>query len=257
MKRQSFTLIEMLVVVGIIAILAGLIIPAVGLARTTARTSECMNNQSQTMKIVTQAMNDNKQFLVSGNDFAYNPGSKAGWTRYLFGDGDATDAMAGKKSYLQNMTAFRCPGFQYANKQDLAAIDKSKRDEQLKLAYGMMFRSSAETGATFAGFDFRGTKLLKYKDGSKKYDISPGSLALGGCASTTSAPYDTAEALLYSGSSWTGKFVKIHGDKTNMFFLDGHAESLAQAAFKTKYSPDANDNEAKLLTDSGWIDPEK
>ncbi len=249
----------MLVVVGIVAILAGLIMPAVGLARTTARTSACISNQGQTMKIVTQAMNDNKQFLVSGNDFKYNPGKQAGWTRYLFGDGDApsSDAMSGRKSYVQNLTAFRCPAFQYADKRDLAAIDKDKRDEQLKLAYGMMFRASAESGAAFAGFDFRGTKLLKYKPDSTKYDISPGSLALGGCASSTTVPYDTAEALLYSGSSWTGKFVKIHGDKTNMFFLDGHADSLGLANFKTKYYPDAGDNEAKQLTDTGWIDPEK
>ncbi len=249
----------MLVVVGIIAILAGLIMPAVGLARTTARTSACISNQGQTMKIVIQAMNDNKQFLVSGNDFTYSPDSKAGWTRYLFGDGDAasTDAMSGKKSYVQNLTAFRCPGFQYAEKQDLPAIDKNKRDEQLKLAYGMMFRTAKETGATFAGFDFRGTKLLKYKKDSTKYDISPGSLALGGCSTVDTAPYDTAEALLYSGSAWTGKFVKIHGDKTNAFFLDGHADSLALAEFKTKYYPDAGHNEAKLLPEAGWRDPEK
>ena len=37
MKRHTFTLVELLVVVGIIALLAGLIIPAVGMAQTSAR----------------------------------------------------------------------------------------------------------------------------------------------------------------------------------------------------------------------------
>ena len=261
MKKSSFTLVEMLVVVGIIAILAGLIMPAVGLARTTARTSACISNQGQTMKIVLQAMNDNKQFLVSGNSFAKTAGNAAAWTRYLSGEGgvtSSTDAMYGKKSYIQNLTAFRCPGFQYANKQDLGALSDAARATQLELTYGMMFRGSAETGAAFAGFDFRGTKFLKYSSGSTKYDVSPGSLVLGGCVSTTTAPYDTPEALLNDGgSSWSGKFVKIHGDKTNTFFLDGHADSLDAGTFVSKYYPNATDNHASLLTSSGWIDPDK
>ena len=261
MKKSSFTLVEMLVVVGIIAILAGLIMPAVGLARTSARTSACISNQGQTMKIVAQAMNDNKQFLVSGTSFdATSPGSSTGWTRYLYGDGGAssTEPIYGKKSYIQNLTAFRCPGFQYANKQDLGALSASDRETQLQLAYGMMFRSSAQTGFTFAGFDFRGTRFLRYVNGSNSYEVSPGSLALGGCTSTTSAPYDTPVARLFDGgASWTGKFVKIHGDKTNVFFLDGHADSLDAGTFVSKYYPNATDNHASLLTTAGLIDPDK
>jgi prepilin-type N-terminal cleavage/methylation domain-containing protein len=39
-KRSGFTMIEVLIVVGIIAVLAGLLIPAVGLMRTKARVTE-------------------------------------------------------------------------------------------------------------------------------------------------------------------------------------------------------------------------
>ena len=254
MKKSSFTLVEMLVVVGIVAILAGLIMPAVGLARTTARTSACISNQGQTMKIVTQAMNDNKQYLVSGNNFSDAPGYRAGWTRYLYGEGtDSTGRMAGKKSYLQNLTAFRCPGFQYADKKDLGALDSSPRQTALGQAYGMMYQTGADdaTDTSFYGFDFRGTKYLK----TGSYQIAPGSLAVGGCAAANSAPYDTATSLLCNNGSWTGKFVKIHGDKTNVFFLDGHADSLDKGAFVTKYYPGATN--AVQLTESGWLDPEK
>ena len=261
MKKHSFTLIEMLVVVGIIAVLAGLVMPAIGHARVTAKRTACLSNQSQTMKIVAQAMNDNKQYLVSGNNFAKSPGYRVGWTRYLYGEGnDTSGRMAGKKSYLQNLTAFRCPSFQYAEKKELGALGDDDRATALGQAYGMMFQSGVDedaslaTDAAFYGFDFRGTKYLKNGTGASAYQVSPGSLILGGCAVVTSSPYDTAKSLLCNNTTWSGKFVKIHGDFTNGFALDGHADSLDKKNFENRYYPGSNS--ALKLSSSGWLDPE-
>jgi prepilin-type N-terminal cleavage/methylation domain-containing protein len=65
-RRQSsrgFTLVELLVVIGIIAVLIGIALPTLFRAREAARRTVCLSNTSQLTKAVLLYMNDNKQTL--------------------------------------------------------------------------------------------------------------------------------------------------------------------------------------------------
>jgi prepilin-type N-terminal cleavage/methylation domain-containing protein/prepilin-type processing-associated H-X9-DG protein len=68
MKKTSFTLIELLVVIAIIAILASMLLPALGKARENGKKIACANNQKQVMLATTMYADDWDGFINNGND---------------------------------------------------------------------------------------------------------------------------------------------------------------------------------------------
>lgn len=64
-RRQGFTLIELLVVIAIIALLIGVLLPALGEARKTARLALCMNNESQLGKATNSYATDFQDKIAS------------------------------------------------------------------------------------------------------------------------------------------------------------------------------------------------
>lgn len=92
---HGFTLVEMLVVIGIIAVLAAILFPVYNSARAKARETSCLSNLKQIGTAVEAYAQDTGGFLPLANN---RPGEQGGY-------GMATVL----KSYTQSTEIFRCP----------------------------------------------------------------------------------------------------------------------------------------------------
>ena len=94
MRRWSFTLIELLIVVAIIAILAGMLLPALNAARGKAWEINCRSNMKQAMLSISMYASDNVDYVPRTYDTDY----ATQWGKRLKDEG-----------YIKNGNSLVCP----------------------------------------------------------------------------------------------------------------------------------------------------
>jgi len=96
---RGFTLVELLVVIGIIAVLVGILLPALGRARERARRTNCLSNLRTLGQSMFMYANAHKDRLPNGNPVGvYTDYTSANWVMVAF-----------TAQYVREPRVFWCP----------------------------------------------------------------------------------------------------------------------------------------------------
>ncbi len=196
-KSRSFTLIELLVVISIIAILAGMLLPALNKARLKGAEAACLNNLHQISLMFGSYVQDNREFYPTF-DNAPVWGAKGianyGWT-YLLAQNSSSNA----PDTFRRL--FKCP-----------------REQKREFSYCMNVREVYNNNpGIYPNLAFNSNNFAKAK-------VPVSSIIF---------VEETAENLFYiddcdqdnSGNCCTSTVIGHH-DNTSLLLADGHAESM-------------------------------
>jgi len=205
-REPGFTLIELLVVIAVIALLMGILLPALNRAREQARKIACLSNMRQMGLAVTAYLTDSEYRLPPSSCHIDDPNDH--WLRILTG-------------YTREQLLFRCPS---DTAKDFVNWDRPL-DEQKEARY-----SSFAVNALLDPVHFRyGARRNRYNDTNQ---IRHPTATIWISEAPDTDNFNLADHIhpeIWEGSiEYARQFVAWdrHKGTSNYLFADGHAENM-------------------------------
>ena len=217
MKKTGFTLIELLVVIAIIALLMGILMPALNKVKERAKRIHCINNVRNLAMGWFMYQDDNDGKLVNGNvprdrNFDHNQSRVPYWVEppqdvagiYTGEEPTLEDELRGIErgylfSYVKDVDSYRCP-----------ADDRKRTNDATFRSFSVAGGMNGEEGAD---------AVKKYSEivrpATKYVFVEEADPRLWNMGSWLISP---------TGDQWTDPLTVWHGDSSTLGWADGRAE---------------------------------
>lgn len=205
-RRRGFTMVELLVVVGIIVLLMGILLPALGKVRESARRTACMSNLRQlTQAWLAYAADHDRELPVNGID--------GNWVM----PGAARDAVTSGKlyRYVNDYRVYRCPQEEGDRWRSYSINDYLNGDWLAVPRHAHRVTDVENSAKTFAFIE----------------ELDPRTYNVGGFV-----------VLPYPREVFVDHPAVFHGHASGLSFVDGHCEFWTWTdprtwTFNTNYDP--------------------